>query len=319
MLTAGFIIRTIQTMDNTKLLSRFRQFLVQQDLSEISIKGYLYDMTFFQRWVIDFYQEDIPFLKLSINDLRAFRESLSKIKRQKPSTINRRIQSIKRFYQWTKLVGLISNNPSETLRFLRHRTTTQPAALLQKEVHALLRAAGQSSHGLAKRNYALIQVMLQTGLRMSEVVHLQVRDLSIHDRSGHLEVVEGKGRRHRVIPLNATVRRALSIYLDSFEALNPENFVFVSKRGTQMGARAIQKIIEGIVKRANIQRIKVSAHTLRHTFATHYLAANPNGLLELSALMGHESLNTTAIYTKSSAEKLAKSLERSEINIYGDS
>ena len=86
-----------------------------------------------------------------------------------------------------------------------------------------------------------------------------------------------------------------------------------------MSARGIQKIIEGIVKRANIQRIKVSAHTLRHTFATHYLSANPHGLLELSAFMGHESLNTTAIYTKSSSEKLAKSLERSEINIYGDS
>lgn len=306
-------------MDNITLLSRFRQFLAQQDLSDVSIKGYLYDMTFFQKWVLDFYQEDIPFLKLSINDLRAFRESLSKIKRQKPSAINRRIQAIKRFYQWAKQEGLISDNPSETLRFLRHRTTTQPTALLQKEVHALLRAAGQSSHGLAKRNYALIQIMLQTGLRMSEVVHLQVRDLSIHDRSGHLEVVEGKGRRHRVVPLNATVRRALSMYLDSFEALNPDRYVFVSKRRTQMSARAIQKIIERIVKRANIQCIKVSAHTLRHTFATHYLAANPNGLLELSALMGHESLNTTAIYTKSSAEKLAKSLERSEINIYGDS
>ena len=306
-------------MDNAKLLSKFRKFLVHQDLSDVSIKGYLYDMTFFQKWVITFYQEDVSFLKLSINDLRAFRESLSKIRRQKPATINRRIQAIKRFYQWVKKEELVSDNPSETLRFLRHRATTQPAALLQKEVHTILRAAGQSSHGFAKRNYALVQLMLQTGLRMGEVVQLQVRDLTINDRSGHLEVVEGKGRRHRVVPLNATVRRALSIYLDSFEDLNPENFVFVSKKGTQVGERGIQKIIEGIVKRANIERIKVSAHKLRHTFATHYLAANPNGLLELSALMGHESLNTTAIYTKSSAERLAKSVENSEINIYGDS
>ena len=75
-------------------------------------------------------------------------------------------------------------------------------------------------------------------------------------------------------------------------------------------------VISEIAKRTNITRIFVSAHTLRHTSATNYLKANPNQLVELAALLGHESLNTTAIYTKASMDQLAQAVERSEINIY---
>ena len=77
-------------------------------------------------------------------------------------------------------------------------------------------------------------------------------------------------------------------------------------------------IVTSLAQRAKIKRIKVSAHTLRHTFATQYLQANPSSLVALSMLLGHDSINTTAIYTKASKEKLAQEIERSEINVYDD-
>ena len=104
----------------------------------------------------------------------------------------------------------------------------KPAALNQNEVHALLRAAGQSSHGLAKRNYAFIQLLLQTGLRIGEAVKLQLRDLVINSRSACVRVVDGKGRKYREIPLNATARRALSAYLVTHENQKPDHFVLES-------------------------------------------------------------------------------------------
>jgi integrase/recombinase XerC len=80
----------------------------------------------------------------------------------------------------------------------------------------------------------------------------------------------------------------------------------------------LQAVIQSLVRRSKIKRIPVSAHTLRHTFATNYLRANPNQLVELAQLMGHDSLNTTAIYTKPTSAELAEAVEKSEINIYGD-
>src|SRR5438067_4460726 len=88
------------------------------------------------------------------------------------------------------------------------------------------------------------------------------------------------------------------------------------QRHSPMSVRALQKIIASLTARAKIERIAVTAHALRHTFTRNYLQANPGGLVELAALLGHESLDTTAIYTKASQESLAAAVERSELNVY---
>ena len=295
-------------MNNTTLQNSFKEFLISQDLAEISVKGYLMDIVFFQSWLSELHQNDVSLLDVSIDDLTAFRESMSKTKRQKPSAVNRRIQVIKRFYNWTKKTGLISKNPAEYLKFIKRASPKKPVALNKSEVHALLIAAGRSTRGLAKRNYAFIQLILQTGIRIGEVCNLEIRDLVIKDRSGYIKITDGKGRKYREVPLNTTARRALSEYLGTFDESKPNNFVFMSNRGSKAGIRTLQKVISTITARANIDRVHVTAHTLRHTFATHYLEANPNGLLELSALMGHDSINTTALYTKASNEKISESI-----------
>jgi len=302
-------------MNHDDLLNEFKKILEKQDMSDASITSYLQGIKVFNTWALDFYQQDVELLEVTSNDLRAYREYVSKVLRRKPATINHHIQVLKRFYAWAAQTRLIHEDPALALHFVKRVTSTKPHSLNKEEIHALLRAAGLSTHGLAIRNYAIVQLMLQAGLRVGEVKNLLIRDVVIKERSGYVTVVDGKGRKHRDVPLNSIARRALTSYLDTRNTIGPDDFLFITKRGMSGTIRALQLLISGLAARAKITRINVTAHTLRHTFATQFLQANPGCLVELAMLMGHESIDTTAIYTKASKEKLAESLERSGINI----
>jgi len=298
------------------LLSRFKRKLTQEDLSKATIEGYLGDVRFFLKWLAEFNEKKIDLKKISIADLRAFRQELVHLKRQKTASVNRRIQSLKRFFAWAIHVKLIKQNPTTDLRFMRKKPSTQPNSLTKTEVHALLRVAGQSSHGLAKRNYAILQIMLQAGLRVGEVVKLQYQDVIVKERSGLVRIVGGKGFKEREVPLNATARRALLTYFKARGRIKLKEPVFCTKQGAYPTVRVMQLMVSNLVRKAKIKNNNVTPHTLRHTFASNYLKANPGSLVELAALLGHDSINTTTIYTKASKEKLAEGIERSEINIY---
>jgi len=304
-------------MDNLTLQTNFKRGLKNQDLAEKTIIGYAGDVHCYLTWLNEFYQQEILLLNVKNGDIQAYREYLSKLQRQRSTSINRRLLAIKRFYSWAVQSKYLKHNPAEKIRFARRSAPTKPQALHKKEIHTLLTCAGQSKHGLAARNYALVQLFLQTGLRVGEVSALQIRDVSIHERTGIVRVINGKGNKQRDVPLNAIVRRALKAYLKTRGEYQQNAPLFMSKQSTPATVRAIQHTIHGLGLRANIARIPVSCHALRHTFATEYLQANPGSLVELAMLLGHNSIHTTAIYTKASKEKLVEGVEKSGINIYG--
>jgi integrase/recombinase XerC len=158
--------------------------------------------------------------------------------------------------------------------------------------------------------------MVQTGLRVSEVSDLCYGDIQLQLRSGVVRVQKGKGGRQRDVPLNATVRRAIKTYLDTQDPRSKNESLFLSTEGGALSVRSIQAMITSLVRRAKIKRIIVSPHSLRHTFALSYLKQNPGKIVDLATLLGHDSLDTTAIYTRSSGEDLAEDLENSRLNIY---
>lgn len=305
--------------DPAAFTSQFEHHLMKQDLSDRTVKGYLDDLRFFQGWYEEIQNKKLNWKTVTSFDLQTFRQYLVNGKRQKVSAVNRRIQALKRFFNWAKEHGLIKNDdPTEHLRFMRRQAPTQPHALTKSEVHNLLRAAGQSSHGMAKRNYAILQLMLQSGLRIGEVISLKFSDVILQTRSGTVKVVESKGGKSREVPLNLTARQAIANYFKQYPHKSIGDPIFHSKRQSGLSLRSMQAMIQDLGRKAKITRIPVSAHTLRHTFAINYLRVNPNQLVELAQLLGHDSLNTTAIYTKSSQAELAADVEKNEINIYGD-
>jgi integrase/recombinase XerC len=129
-----------------------------------------------------------------------------------------------------------------------------------------------------KRNYALIQLMVQTGLRISEAAAVRMADLTIRERFGSIRVCDAKGRKEREVPLNAAARRALTAYLSTSSSKNSDAHLFFSKRNQPASIRTLQDTIARLARRAHIKRIKVSAHTLRHytesrTMPSHHISS----------------------------------------------
>lgn len=297
-------------------MSRFVDSLRREDRSAATVRGYRYDLRHFLAWHETVQGHPAMVERLTEFDLIAYRQAMVAAG-HRPTTINRRLDALRRLCRWAQGTGTMATDIARNLRRIRLPRQTQPSGLLDAEAHAMLRAAGASTHGLARRNYALVQLMLQTGLRVGEVAALRIADVTLHDRSGSVHVRYGKGLKHREVPLNATVRRAMKQYLAERPGAGASEPLFLSGRDSALPVRSIQAAISSVARRARLSRIPVSAHTLRHTFALAYLRDNPGKLVELASLLGHDSLDTTALYTRSSRDDIAADLERSHLNVDG--
>lgn len=272
-------------------------YLEQADLAPATIAGYLKDVGQFLRWQ----QSRGGSPRLNETDLVAYWQHLTAANSLRPATVNRRAESLRRLCLWAQPAGWLPRDPASAFKPMRTERQRRRAALTTAEVHRLLQAAGTSSHGHAGRDYALVQLLVQTGLRVGEVSLLRRSDLELRERSGSVRVKHGTARKARDVPLNAATRRALRRYLDQRPEAGAASALFLSERKTPLPIRSIQAIIGRLARRAHIERIRVSGHTLRHTFAANFLHANPGNVNELSKLLGHESLDTTAVYRRSSA------------------
>ena len=305
-------------MSKSNPFKEFVASLEEEALSVATRNAYEYDLNKFEQWLKESKGDSIDLQKLSAIDLLNYRQFLLNVRGLKPATINRALEALRKFCGWAYRRKKLKKDISSSLKPVRFVRNRQPVGLLEPEVHSLLRVAGETQYGLAARNYALVQMMLQTGLRVGEVADLKIKDMTVRERTGSVLVRQGKGLKEREVPLNATVRRALRHYLDERgDEPKPDDPVFLSERKTAMPKRTIQSVLTQLGKKAKITRVKFSAHTLRHTFALNYLKQNPGKIVELAALLGHESLDTTAVYTRPSREDLAADLERSRLNIYG--
>ena len=297
-------------------MAPFLASLARDDLAPATLRGYRYDLRHFLAWHRTVQDSAFAIQGLAEYELIAYRQHMVAAGRR-PATVNRKLEALRRLCRWARGMGALAADVARDVRPMRTTRNRQPVGLTDIEVHALLRAAGASSHGLAGRNYAMMQLMLQAGLRVGEVAALRVADVTMSDRSGSVRIRHGKGLKAREVPLNATVRRALKQHLELRQTPGQDAALFLSSRETAMPVRTIQAVVTSVARRARLKRVAVSAHTLRHTFALGYLRDNPGKLVELASLLGHESLDTTAIYTRPSRDDLEADLERSHLNVDG--
>jgi integrase/recombinase XerC len=295
-------------------LDEYRGFLLQQGRSERTVAEYAADLKQFALWFEGTTGQAFSPEKVVPLDITTHRSYLQTVRGLAPSTINRRLQALRSFFRWAYSQGKTQENPAEAAGSVATtRRKFAPKSLTRDEAYLLLRTIQQQSRH-SKRDYAIAQTMLQTGVRLSEVAALELRDVEIRPRSGRVRVRSGKGRKEREIPLNNTGRKALREYLGIRPPSPGIDNIFISQMGKAMSPRTIGHVIKTYARKAGLPE-DVSAHTLRHTFATWYLQDNPGQLVELAALLGHSDLNTTAIYTQSSFDDVADKLERSSLNI----
>lgn len=171
----------------------------------------------------------------------------------------------------------------------------------------------------SERDLALVELLVGTGLRVSEALALQVGDARMTGRNGEVIVRVGKKGNYRRVPLTAPVRTASRGYLAT---LNPpsvsDDLLWQGQRGALSSSSSVFRLLHNYARQARLDEELVSPHVLRHTFATRYLAANPGDLRGLAAILGHRSLDTVMVYTEPSADDLAARMARVEAHLADD-
>lgn len=217
------------------------------------------------------------------------------------ATIARSLSSLKTFYKYLLLEGLAVNNPTDDLETPKI-TRKLPQVLTIDEVDKLMDQP-QVMKPLGLRDRAMLELLYGTGLRISELLSLQVDDLNTV--AGFLRCM-GKGRKERIVPVNTTAIDWTVRYLSRSRSSllkNPlERTLFVNARGRAMSRQGFFKILSGYVKGAEIDKT-VTPHTLRHSFATHLLE-NGADLRAVQEMLGHADISTTQIYTHLTKSKL---------------
>jgi integrase/recombinase XerC len=221
---------------------------------------------------------------------------------RKSRTIQRELSSIRSFYQYLIRNGVVTQNPAQDVS--APRADKPLPKTCDAESLARLLQAGDSKDELLLRDLAIFELIYSSGLRLAELVSIDLTDIDLAQQQ---LIVTGKGNKTRYLPVGGKAVAALRKWLKlraGFTHDANQQALFLSKRGTRISARNVQSRLNQLVKRRSLGQ-KLSPHTLRHSFATHMLESSSD-LRAVQELLGHANIATTQIYTHLDFQHLAK-------------
>jgi len=306
------------TMTFNESLQKFTRYLQEHGHSKVTIKGYCYDLQQFGRWFEQTNGGQPNLETITPMDVKEYRSYMQTVKSFKPATINRHLQALRAFCHWAVEMGHIATDPTVNIKGSKQQRPG-PKVLDRTEIYRMMRALEErlqwalsykgslSGHAAsAKRDMAMVMLLLHTGLRVSELAGLRLSDVEMSEQKGRLTVT-GRGNKQRKVPLNADARKALRQWLEVRPNVETEA-LFLGRGGVPLSVRTVQKVLADLGGRAQVENLH--PYTLRHTFATRYLEANPGDLVGLATILGHESLETLRIYTVPNSAELPDKVER---------
>src|SRR6266498_769398 len=285
-----------------QLVDRFLADLERQETSPQTRHAYRLDLLHFASWFTRTVGEGFSPEAVTPTDVRDYRSFLINVEKRQPSTVNRRLAALRRFFQWAKATGLVKELPTEQVKGVAS-SPRAPHWLEKRDVDRLIRTVER--HGNT-RDLAIVLTLRHTGIRVSELSSLMLGDVETSERKGSLIVRSGKGSKFRVLPLNVDARQAITAYLQVHPTVSADQ-LFVGQRGQGISSRAVELLVTKYARLAGLE--DVTPHTLRHSFGKHALDAGAD-LVSVSALLGHQRLETMAIYTTPSQRDLEKAVER---------
>ncbi len=285
--------------------------LEADDRSAHTIRSYARAVKRFLQWYEAEEQKALVPADLTPVALVGYRNELQHRQGKATASVNAELAALRSWCEWLFDQGALPNNPAAPLRSVGRQGQPAPKGLDDRQVNALLREASRSRH--KDRDYALVQVLLQTGMRIGECAALDPIDITFGERGGSVLIRGGKGNKARSVPLNASARQALASYVASMLSVEPTlaavarawprrrkgvegGPLWGSQKGGRLSSQAIRRVVDGLVAATSARQLvppDASAHTLRHTFAMFYLKDNPGDLVGLATLLGHSSLDTT--------------------------
>jgi site-specific recombinase XerD len=291
------------------------KYLIEQDASQHTIRGYLSDLAAFEAWFQKVNQADLTVNNLTMIDVQQYRSYLLTVINCSPSTINRRLAALRSFAEAVEFYQVGDLSKLKNIRAVKMPENT-PKWLDKLQIAALLREAekrvigARTDTGLKKgmRDLAIVLMFLHTGLRVNELVDLTLPDVYLSERAGKVVIRKGKGLKQREIPLNRDVRNALKAWL---AVRHDESIYFFTacKGEGRLTCRGVERMIEDLGRDA---RVEVTPHVLRHTFAKGLVNVGVS-LEKVASLLGHAQLETTRIYVIPGKNDLEEAVSRLEM------
>ena len=276
------------------ILREFESYLqLEKGLSVNTIKSYLKDLEQYTSHLGKYYHVDKP-KRIEKRHIENFLQTLHR-RKLSPKTIARKISAIKSFHHFLYVEKIIDSDISSDFQTPKIPKNL-PTVLSVEEVVKILEISDVDSP-LGYRNKALLELIYGSGLGVSELLDIRMRDVHLDES---YVLVQGKGGKERIVPISDIAIIALRKYMTDPNGRQklmkkPLPYLFINNEGGKLSRQGFYKVLQGLANDAGIE-VNVSPHTLRHSFATHLLE-NGIDLRSLQTLLGHEDISTTQIYT----------------------
>ncbi|MDO5557444.1 MAG: tyrosine recombinase XerC [Clostridia bacterium] len=319
--------------NNPSYLNSFLDYsLTILNKSPNTVKEYNYDLNTFLKYIMhknkistqseikdiiikDLSIEEIQ--KITLDDIHSFLFYLSNSFNSKPATRARKVSCIRVFFKYLALKKLIPINPAQNLETPKLEKR-MPKYLTLEDSEKLLHKIQDNDKDRNKiRDFAIVTLFLNCGMRLSELVGINIKDIDFYDLK--LNVI-GKGNKERTIYLNTACEKVLKDYLDirprDGVKFNSRDALFLSERKERISNRTVQYIVKQELQRAGLDVNKYSVHKLRHTAATLMYQYGNVDIRALQELLGHESIATTQIYTHVNNKQIRDAVESNPLSSF---
>lgn len=285
-----------------ELFKSYQRYLkLERNYTQNTIEAYTHDLDWLRRYMRDHGKKPED---MRLADLENFAATLHEYGIG-PTSQGRILSGVRAFFRFLRMEGYIEDDPTELLEW-PHLGEHLPEVLSTEEVDRL-ESSIDLSDPQGQRNKAIIEVLFSCGLRVSELVNLKLSNLYLKEKFIR---VEGKGRKERLVPISDTAIHELELWFYDRRQLNikrgEEDYVFLNRRGAHLTRTMILIMIKRQALEAGIEKT-ISPHTLRHSFATALLRGGAD-LRAIQAMLGHEKISTTEIYTHLSTEDLRREI-----------
>jgi integrase/recombinase XerD len=292
-------------------IGHFLSFMsVEKGASGNTVAAYRNDLQQFDSYVNSAHGNGHSARDWEVLDRTTITDYLLTLKRKNyaEATVARKVAAIKSFFQYMQAEGQIRRNPAESLESPRVGRSL-PKPLSVTEIDELLEQPMKRNTPEARRDRAMLELLYATGLRVTELVSLDVDDVNM--AASYVRCM-GKGSKERTIPIHEQAAAAVAAYLDDGRApmvkSRKESALFVNRRGERLTRQGFWLILKQYAREAKITSA-VTPHTLRHSFATHMLRGGAP-LRNVQELLGHENISTTQVYTQIASEHVRQVYEK---------
>lgn len=290
-----------------KLIERYVNYLrYERNASPHTIRNYRSDLLQFHSYLSkEAAGAPVPVSSIDVMRIRGFLAFLFAHEKKK-SSIARKLAAVRAFFKFLSKEHLMATNPALTVSTPKLEKTL-PRIMTEEEMNGFLDQVSQAAkdgNPALLRDRAILELLYASGLRVSELVGIDLRAVNMGDG---IVLVLGKGRKERIVPFGSKAKQAIAEYLPAREKVLRErktgsSALFLNARGRRLSARSVDRLVKSYVRTMG-PNIKVSPHSLRHAFASHLLTEGAD-LRAIQEMLGHKSLATTQKYTQVSIKHL---------------